>query len=67
MKSGMKSGPESECQWYCRVCGADAPDFRPARGWNNRWAPSNVVALPCGHEQPLQPYSGLGWRAGEDS
>lgn len=32
--------------WYCRVCGIESPDCISARGGRN------VIALPCGHEQP---------------
>jgi hypothetical protein len=52
--------------WYCRVCGAPAPDYTPARG--RRRGGSNVVALPCGHEQPTGPdgYRGLEYRPDGD-
>jgi hypothetical protein len=44
--------------WRCRVCGAEATDYEPARSLPYVDA-HNVIALPCGHEQPTDPTTGL--------
>lgn len=65
---GSSTGPDPAARWYCRVCGADAPDFIPTMSARNRanalGRRHNVIALPCGHEQPDEggrPMGGLGY------